>query len=1062
MSDTPNTARPSPDQIAAFRASEAFDEAWYLTEYPDVAKAGMNPAEHFLWLGRRLGRNPRPPIPTPCEAAESIIIDRQARYRLDRAGLVLPGEDWLIFVAYSGNGSLSDCQRYQIECFAAAGYAVALVVNTDAFSDMVDPRCDAAAIVIVRENLGYDFGAWGHAVELLGGLAGARSVSFTNDSILAVPCDVKTGGVSQLRQQIANAPGDVIFLTSNQEVRRHCQSFFFTLRAGALARRALDHMATVPRYRAKDDLIYQVEVHFSDRLHEAGLVVEHLYHLDVEENPTIHHWEVLLGCGCPFIKVQLITSGILDIDDDRLVDRLGSHVHAMLKAHVALRSASPTGSAVASAGGPQSSLPIDGLFNDYGAQQATNPAASLFPTILVPFSGTLSVPSQSPKVLAIIHGYYIDLLPSIFDQIAALGIDVRVLVTTDTQTKVADAQELLGAAGLAGQAVLCQNRGRDVGPFLIEGAKYLEDAEIILHLHTKKSPHDSIYAGWGEFLRSNLIGSRDVALSILQLFEQSRVGLIYSDHFPPVNNLRNWGFDFEHASALLSRIGCSISADTPLEFPTSTMFWARREVIEPLFELGLGYADFEPEAGQIDGTLAHAIERSLLFICENEGFAHAKVTTLDTPTDPGAPLMRLRADSVPYALDRPMPQLNGGLTLRSEFYDSVPEIYPVGVASSLNRKLRLNAILPTMKPEKIYGGITTALAVISRIADQIGSDVDLRVLITSDAVDRPSVEALTARLGRPFIKANPQDDTAGNTIVGIAEAQHMPISLRSGEMYISTAWWTADLGFRLLDQQRRLFGSNPLMTYIVQDFEPGFYNWSNQYAMADATYRRPDETLAIHNSEELAGYMQGRYRFYEQFYVGYELHPVLNTLITPTRPEKLILAYGRPTVNRNCFELLCEGLRLWQARNPRVNSGFEIVFAGEGFDQSRLVGLENARTLGKMTIEEYAGMLNRACVGVSLMISPHPSYPPLEMASAGCMTVTNGYEGKDLTLRSDRFVSLSALTPLALADALDQAINKVNFTKTKPVGSIKDLPIDMLPVDYAKLSTIMRSRALLT
>jgi lipopolysaccharide biosynthesis protein len=1052
---------PSEEEISAFRSSNAFDEAWYLSEYPDVAKTGMDPAAHYLWIGTRLGRNMYRPVSPRCEGAESIFAYQQAQYRLDRAASVLPSEDWLIFVAYSGNGSLSDCQRYQIDCFAAVGYSIALVINTDALPDMVDPRCDSAAIVIIRENIGYDFGAWRHAVELLGGLAGAHSVSFTNDSILPVPLDAKSEGLGQLRQRIADATGDVIFLTSNQEVRRHFQSFFFTLKAEALARSALDQIAAVPLYRDKDHLIHEVEVHFSDRLHEVGLVVEHLYHLDVEENPTIHHWEALLDCGFPFIKVQLITAGILDVNDGRLIDRLGLHLHAMLKAHVAMRGASPAGSVPASASRPQSSMAIDGLFNEYGAQQATNPAASLLPTILVPFPDVLSFSSQIPKVLAIIHGYYIDLLPGIFDQIVALRIDVRVVVTTDTPDKVAIAHELLGAAGLAGQAVLCQNRGRDVAPLLIEGAKYLEDAEIILHLHTKKSPHDSLYADWGDFLRTNLIGSREIALSILNLFEQPSVGMVYSDHFPQVRDLRNWGFDFEHAATLLSRIGCKISADTPLEFPTSTMFWARREALEPLFRLGLDYTDFEPETGQIDGTLAHAIERSLLFICEHEGFAHAKVAALDAPITPGAPLMRLRSDSVPYALNRPMPRLNGGLTLRSDFYDSVPEIYPLGVAASSNRQLRLNAILPTLKPEKIYGGIATALAVIRQIADRMGGNVDLRVLVTSDSVDRTSVEALTSRLGRTFIQANPQDDTAGNTIVGIAEAQHLPISLRPREMYIATAWWTADLGFRLIDQQRKMFAANPLMAYIIQDFEPGFYNWSNHYAMADATYRRPDETLAILNSEELAGYMQARYDFREQYYVAYELHPVLNNLITPTRPERLILAYGRPSVNRNCFELLCEGLRIWQGRNPRVNSGFEIVFAGEEFDQSRLVGLENARTVGKMTIEEYAEMLNRACAGVSLMISPHPSYPPLEMASAGCMTVTNGYEGKDLTRRSDRFISLGAMTPSALADALDKAINQVDFDKPKPVHGVRDLAIDMLPVDYAKLSTMMLARTLL-
>ncbi|RNJ62776.1 MAG: hypothetical protein EDM03_09020 [Porphyrobacter sp. IPPAS B-1204] len=60
MSDNRTNSRPTPEDIAALRASGTFDEAWYLGEYPDVAKAGMDPAEHFLWLGRRLGRMASP------------------------------------------------------------------------------------------------------------------------------------------------------------------------------------------------------------------------------------------------------------------------------------------------------------------------------------------------------------------------------------------------------------------------------------------------------------------------------------------------------------------------------------------------------------------------------------------------------------------------------------------------------------------------------------------------------------------------------------------------------------------------------------------------------------------------------------------------------------------------------------------------------------------------------------------------------------------------------------------------------------------------------------------
>lgn len=46
------------DDVAEIKASGLFDEQWYLLAYPDVARAGIDPVRHYLWLGGRLGRRP--------------------------------------------------------------------------------------------------------------------------------------------------------------------------------------------------------------------------------------------------------------------------------------------------------------------------------------------------------------------------------------------------------------------------------------------------------------------------------------------------------------------------------------------------------------------------------------------------------------------------------------------------------------------------------------------------------------------------------------------------------------------------------------------------------------------------------------------------------------------------------------------------------------------------------------------------------------------------------------------------------------------------------------------
>ncbi len=51
-------------QVEVLNQSGLFDQRWYLSEYPDVASARVDPAEHYLRFGAGEGRNPSPRFDT--------------------------------------------------------------------------------------------------------------------------------------------------------------------------------------------------------------------------------------------------------------------------------------------------------------------------------------------------------------------------------------------------------------------------------------------------------------------------------------------------------------------------------------------------------------------------------------------------------------------------------------------------------------------------------------------------------------------------------------------------------------------------------------------------------------------------------------------------------------------------------------------------------------------------------------------------------------------------------------------------------------------------------------
>ncbi|MBB2971423.1 glycosyltransferase [Mesorhizobium sp. RMAD-H1] len=61
--------------VELIRASGLFDADWYIEQYPDVKALRMDPAEHYLWLGARLARNPSRKFDTIAYLNENVDVN---------------------------------------------------------------------------------------------------------------------------------------------------------------------------------------------------------------------------------------------------------------------------------------------------------------------------------------------------------------------------------------------------------------------------------------------------------------------------------------------------------------------------------------------------------------------------------------------------------------------------------------------------------------------------------------------------------------------------------------------------------------------------------------------------------------------------------------------------------------------------------------------------------------------------------------------------------------------------------------------------------------------------
>ena len=155
------------------------------------------------------------------------------------------------------------------------------------------------------------------------------------------------------------------------------------------------------------------------------------------------------------------------------------------------------------------------------------------------------------------------------------------------------------------------------------------------------------------------------------------------------------------------------------------------------------------------------------------------------------------------------------------------------------------------------------------------------------------------------------------------------------------------------------------------------------------------------------------------------------------------------------FELVVDSLRKWVSIQLGVES-WTVISAGEEHDPVYLGEEMYLNSVGKLTIEEYAKVLKESYAGISLMVSPHPSYPPLEMSVFDVKVITNCYGNKDLSKFSENIISVKDVNPVLIARELKEicdgyhvvvphrAVNEEYVNTDEPFGFIKELKAKMV------------------
>lgn len=235
------------------------------------------------------------------------------------------------------------------------------------------------------------------------------------------------------------------------------------------------------------------------------------------------------------------------------------------------------------------------------------------------------------KIAVIAHIFYEDLCEEIKNYLLNIPGKVDVFISTDNVYKKDYIENAFNDFNKGKVDVrVFPNRGRDIAPTIIGFKDVYRNYEVFLHIHSKKSLYNTDMNDWRTYSYKSLLGSEEVVASILFLLQHEKIGFIFPQHFEKIRESTKWGANYNATRKLLARMEIEIDKTNLLEFPSGSMFWSRSKAIEPILKLNMNLEEFSEEAGQVDGTLAHAVERSFLYMAESVGFQWAKVSTDET------------------------------------------------------------------------------------------------------------------------------------------------------------------------------------------------------------------------------------------------------------------------------------------------------------------------------------------------------------------------------------------------------------------------------------------------
>ena len=596
--------RISQADIDLVKASGLFDEDWYLDRYKDVAKLGIDPVEHYLWLGHKIGRSPSPEFNAPSYQKSNWDIRTAGVNPLLHYLKAGKKENRMVYPVRDDvdDDARQDCARIITRHNYEWDWAAHAALVQDLAARPAPPAGPAAEAGQTGAKVSIIMPTYNRASMISAAIASVLKQTHENfeliivddhctDTTAAVVAEFddprihytsnhRTKGVSGARNAgLERAEGDWVFFLDSDNVCEATMIEFMLKHAEAESLSAGYCAANVQDDNGESRFILYAEFDYESCLREnfidlncfflrwSGVFREFRFE---ESLRRLVDWDFILHvaartrlAGLPYVGVKYY-----DGTSERITN----------KEHVARDDISALLQRVRDRARPET------------------------------LKDNVILDASAYRIAVQLHVYHPDRVPECLAYLGNIRFDFDLFVTTSLD-EAHEALAQIREAYPRARIFHYPNAGADIAPFL-ELISTFKPYQLLLKIHTKRDVEP-----WGDAWRRGLIdpllGTPDLVDEIVERFRRDdHLAMACSTEFYKHGIRNSIPPSLEQLELLAKDLGLAEHQDKDWAFVAGTMFWVRPQVY---LKLARHMCDSTGYSVQFlrDGAIEHGLERAL-------------------------------------------------------------------------------------------------------------------------------------------------------------------------------------------------------------------------------------------------------------------------------------------------------------------------------------------------------------------------------------------------------------------------------------------------------------------